>query len=174
MLLAKYLQIVPSETGCSPVGARSDQQGRYLDDILLSDFQLLQPEFDAPQRIVMTTGVKEHKRKVSIVKKQCMNEPIIILPSEIPQDGLALRAVASLLAKLIQYPELLAMRRRVLFELLVRQPPAESGLANTRVTHQHDLSSGICDRWRGGLFEKTRKIKFVNLNAVRVANGYKR
>ena len=60
-----------------------------------------------------------------------MDEPIVILPREIPQDSFALGAVAPPFAELIQHPELLSMCGGVLLEFPMCQPPTESSLADT-------------------------------------------
>ena len=75
-----------------------------------------------------------------------MDEPIIGLAGEVPEDGLAPSTVPAACVQSVEHPELLAVRRGVFLEVTVGQPPAEPRLAHPRVAHQHDLGAGVADR----------------------------
>lgn len=95
-----------------------------------------------------------------------MDEPIVVLPGEVPQDSFALRAVAALPGKVVQQPELLAVSGSVFLELVVGQPPAESRLADARVAHQHDLGAGVPDCRGSGLVEQDGDVQLEDLNGA--------
>lgn len=66
----------------------------------------------------------QHQRQVRFVEKQCVDQPVIRLPREVPQDRLALCPVGSRLAELVKQPELLPMCREVFFDVAMGQPPS--------------------------------------------------
>ena len=68
-----------------------------------------------------------------------MDQPVIRLTSEIPQNGLAQRAVFARRGQLIKHPELLSMRGIVFAIFAMRQPPAKPRLPHARIANQHNL-----------------------------------
>jgi hypothetical protein len=60
-----------------------------------------------------------------------MDQAIVGLPREIPEDRFALTAVRALRSQLIEHPELLPVCRRVFLETPMREAPAQSGFSDT-------------------------------------------
>src|ERR1017187_1632331 len=116
------------------------------------------------QRVVVVSRIEEEQRQVRIVEKQRVDQSIIRLSGQVPQDGLALCAVGSYFAELVEQPELLAVGRGVFLKLAVGQAPAEPGLADARIPHQDNLGAGVGDRWRSGLTEQDGWVEFPNVD----------
>ena len=124
-----------------------------------------QPVLDAAQRVVLVRRVEQHQGQVGIIQVQRVDQPVVGLPGEIPQNGLTPRPVRSGTTELVEQPELLAVRRGVLHELTMRQPPPQSGLAHARLTDKHDLRCRIADAGRRGMHEQTIDIKLPQVHS---------
>ena len=77
-----------------------------------------------------------------------MDEPVIGLTREIPEDRFALGAVGAAFAQGGEHPELLAVRRSLLLELAVDHAITQRRLAHAVIAHQHDLASSVMHRLR--------------------------
>ncbi|MBV6505622.1 MAG: hypothetical protein ILNGONEN_01186 [Syntrophorhabdaceae bacterium] len=75
--------------------------------------------------------------------------PVNVLTRQIPQHRLALRAVFALEAELRDRPELLTVRGSVLFELTVRQPPAQPSFAHTGIADEDEFGGCVVDALLG-------------------------
>src|SRR6266702_7091455 len=71
--------------------------------------ELLQPIVHSCKGI-RARGIKEHQRKVDLLKKQRVNWPEIGLTSKVPQHRLTLCTIVANLPQFIYNPELLTMR----------------------------------------------------------------
>ncbi len=129
------------------VGSRADEDGRTRP--LSSVAQRLQPVLRAAEGLLAVAGIEQHERSIGVIQKQRIDQPVVRLPGEVPQHRLTLRAIGALAAELIEHPELLPVGGGMVPELAVREPVAEAGLADSAVTHEHDL----CGRVRQGLPE---------------------
>ena len=78
-----------------------------------------------------------------VVEEEAVDEAVVGLPGEIPQHRLAVGVVLACCLQLIQHPELLAVRRGMLLEFVVRQPPPQPRLANPGIADKHDLGGGV-------------------------------
>lgn len=97
---AEILDLFGGEARSATVGARGNED-------LGAVFQLLEPELDALQGIVIARGIEEDERQIGIVEEERVDEAVVGLSGEIPENGLALRAVGALGGELIEEPELL-------------------------------------------------------------------
>ena len=100
------------------------------------------------QGIAGVGRIEQDQGQIGFVEEQGVDQPVIRLTGQVPQHGLTLSAIAACPAEFVQQPELLAVRGSMFFELAVGHPPAEPGLSNPRVAHQHDPGAGVADRRR--------------------------
>ena len=143
-MLAKFLQFLVREAGRSAVRARRSTPLVFWQHFAPPGIQLLQPVFDATQWFVITSRVKEHECQIRIVKKKRMDEPIIILPCKIPQDGLTLLPSRRCLLSWSNTQNCWPCVEECSLNAPC-QPPTKSRLANAGVAHQHDLRAGAGD-----------------------------
>jgi len=83
--------------------------------------ELLEPEAHAVQRVAEIRGVEQHQRQVRIVHEECVDQPVVGLAREVPEDRLAVRPVCAALAQVGKHPELLTVGRSLLLEGAVDQ-----------------------------------------------------
>src|SRR5271157_5806415 len=98
-----------------------------------------------------------------------MDEPVIGLAREIPENRFALGAVGPALAQDGEDPELLAVRRSLLLELAVNHAIAQRRLAHAVIAHQHNLASGVMYGLRqrsrsSALAKQHRQIQLPKMN----------
>ena len=78
--------------------------------------EMAYPVLDAGKGSLAFGRVEQEQAEIDLVEEQGMQQPIIGLACEVPQNGFAVCTVLAMAAKLFDDPELLAMRRRVLAE----------------------------------------------------------
>jgi hypothetical protein len=110
--------------------------------------QLFQPEADTAQGVAQIGGIEQYQRQIGIVHKERVDETVVGLTCEVPQDRLAVRAIGTALTKRRAHPEPLTMRGLLLLETIVNQSNAERRLADAVVAHENDLAGRMVDRRR--------------------------
>src|SRR6266702_6375669 len=107
--------------------------------------ELLQPIVHSCKGI-RARGIKEHQRKVDLLKKQRVNWPEIGLTSKVPQHRLALCTVVANLPQFIYNPELLTMCRLGNLKATLRNSIAEARLAHCAIAHQRNFCRVVVHR----------------------------
>ncbi len=111
--------------------------------------ELLEPEAHAVQRVAEVRGIEQHQRQVGVIHEERVDQPVVGLAREVPEDRLALRPVRPAPAQGGKHPELLPVRRSLLLELAVDHAIAQRRFAHAVIAHQHDLARRVMDRARG-------------------------
>ncbi len=113
----------------------------------------------------MAGGIEEDERHVRVAQKQRMDQPVVALARQIPENCLALCAVGLRRAQPVQQPELLPVSGGMFLELVMRQTPSQAGFAHPGVADQHDLRAGVGDRVRrAGLRQECVEIQLVEMD----------
>ena len=95
-------------------GAGPAIRSRGHDDDGPAPAELPEPGLDGAQRVGVTGRIEQHERKIRVVEEQRVRQPVTRAGGEIPQDGLAVRAVLAHVPELIDSPESLPVAGGVL------------------------------------------------------------
>ena len=126
--------------------------------------ELFEPEAHPVQRVVDVGGIEQHQRQVGVIHEQRVDEPVIGLAREVPENRFALGAVGPALAQGGEHPELLAVRRSLLLELAVDHAIAQRRLAHAVIAHQHDLAGGVMHSLRRTVAQQHGQIQLPEMN----------
>ncbi len=80
-------------------------------------------------------GVEQYQRQVGVIREQRVDQPVVGLAREVPEDRLAVRPVRPAFAQGGKHPELLPVRRSLLFELAMNHAIAQCRLAHAVIAH---------------------------------------
>src|SRR4029077_14450424 len=97
--------------------------------------ELLEPEAHAVQRVAEVRGIEQHKRQVGVVHEERVDQPVVGLAREVPEDRLAGRPVRAALAQVGKDPELLPVRGLLLLETAMNQAIAQRRFANAVIAY---------------------------------------
>ena len=150
VLLAKPLDLGVAELHAADVDLREDQQpGRFAFRLVVArgGLQRLEPVAGLGKGIVLLR-IDQQQRQRGFVEKELMDQPVILLPGQVPEQRLALqRGVGR--ERQIQPPDVHAMRAVADDVVVFDQAMRQRGLAHRPLAEQHDFGIHVAARRLG-------------------------
>ena len=151
VLLAEPFDLRVAELHPADVDLREDQQPGRVPlrlRVVRGSLQGLEPVARLGKGIVLLR-IDEQQRQRSFLEKELMDQPVILLPGQIPQQRLALqRGVGR--KRQIQRPDVHAMRAVLDDILIFDQPMRQRRLAHRPLAEQYDFSVHVAAGCLGG------------------------
>ena len=144
VLLAKPVDLGVAELHPADVDLREDQQPGTPRLRVSGGLQCLEPIAGLDKRIVLLR-IDEQQRQRGFLEKELMDQAVILLPGQIPQQRLALqRGIGR--QRQIEPPDVHAMRAILDDVAILDQAMRQRGLAHRSLAEQHDLGIHVAAR----------------------------